>query len=207
MNVHLVTVVGGYVDVLLHMLAHYRGLGIESSFVHVHLNDPGDPVLEHVTQITREFGCGIASIAIGEWVHNTNRDLYKQTLQSMPDDWFLIADQDELQVYPRDLISILEHCDRRGYEYIEGCFLDRFARDGSFPAVVPNQSIWSQFPMAGLISAPVLHANPNKIVAAKGRVRLGPGQHFALSGHGCPSEELLHSRASFQMGGRDTGAS
>lgn len=190
MNVHLVTVVGGYVGVLPHMLAHYQALGIQSFFVHVHLNKESDPVLGEVKEVTRRFGCDIASVTVGEWLHNTNRELYRTTLESRPDDWFLIADQDEFQVYPGDLIPTLEDCDRRGYEYIEGCFLDRVARDGSFPAVLPNESIWRQFPLAGLISGPLLHANPNKVVAAKGRIKLGPGQHFALSGAGCPPEDL-----------------
>lgn len=190
MNAHLVTVVGGYIDVLPHMLAHYRGLGIESFFVHVHVRHRGDPILEQAAEITRAFGCGIASVTVGEWLHDTNRELYKQALQSRPNDWYLIADQDELQAYPRELISILEECDHTGYDYIEGCFLDRFASDGSFPAVRPDESIWRQFPLAGFVSAPVLQANPNKIVAAKGRVELRPGQHYALSGRGCPPEEL-----------------
>ena len=126
---------------LPHMLAHYRSLGVESFLVHAHGRDPRDPVIEQVTQIARDFGCAIASITLGEWLHSTNRELYNQTLRSHREDWFLIADQDELQVYPRDLISILDDCARQGYDYIEGCFLDRFARDGSFPAVSANESI------------------------------------------------------------------
>jgi hypothetical protein len=188
--VHLVTVVGGYVGVLPHMLAHYRDLGVESFLVHVQAIRRDDPVLEQVEEITRDFGCGIASITIGEWLHNTNRELYRQALASKPDDWFLIADQDELQVYPQDLGSILAQCDEHGYDYIEGCFLDRFAADGSFPAVRREESIWRQFPLAGYVSAPVLEANPNKIVAAKGRVQMGPGQHFALTGQGCSTGDL-----------------
>ena len=187
---HLVTVVGGYVGVLPHMLAHYRALGVESVFVHVQASRADDPVIRQVEQITHHVGCGVASVTVGEWMHNTNRELYRATLQSKPHDWFLIADQDELQVYPQDLRSILEQCDRAGYDYIEGCFLDRFARNGSFPAPSQTSSIWDQYPLAGFVSAPVLGANPNKIVASKGCVRLVGGQHFALSGRGCPPEEL-----------------
>lgn len=190
MNVHLVTVVGGYADVLPHMLAHYRALGIESFFVHAHGRDANDAVIEQVAQITREFGLTPASITAGQWLHSTNRELYNRTLRARPQDWFVIADQDELQVYPRELPSLLERCELQGYDYIEGCFLDRFARDGSFPAVSPNESIWRQFPLAGYVSAPVLQANPNKIVAAKGAVELGAGQHYAFSGRACPPEQL-----------------
>lgn len=187
---HLVTVVGGYVDVLPHMLAHYRSLGVASFIVHVHARAEDDPILEEAERITRDFGCGIASVTIGEWLHHTNRELYRATLESRPDQWFVIADQDELQAYPRELRSILKECEEQGYEYIEGCFVDRFARDGSFPTVRRDQSIWDQFPVAGFVSARLLEANPNKIVAAKGKVQLGPGQHYAMSGRGCPPEEL-----------------
>lgn len=187
---HLVTVVGGYVDVLPHMLAHYRGLGVESFLVHVHASRRDDQVVRQVQEMTQDLGCGIASVTIGEWLHSTNRELYRQALETRPGDWFVIADQDELQVYPGDLGSILAHCDERGYEYIEGCFLDRVAADGSFPAVRREESIWRQFPLAGFVSAPVLQANPNKVVAAKGRVALRAGQHYAASGRGCPTKEL-----------------
>ena len=193
------TVVGGYVDVLPHMLAHYRGLGVDSFLVHVQAEETDDPVIAQTEAIMREFWGEIASVTVGEWLHNTNRELYRRAMQARPDDWFVIADQDELQVYPRELRSILDECDRRGYEYVEGCFLDRLAADGSFPAVRREESIWRQFPLAGFVSARILAANPNKVVAAKGRVELGPGQHYAnisgsrpggAGGCGCPVEEL-----------------
>ena len=190
MNVHLVTVAGGCVDALPHMLAHYRGLGIESFFINVQIPAANDPLLDRVEEISRRFGCRIAGVFVGEWLNGTNREIYKRTRETWPDDWFVNADQDELQLYPGDLLDILRDCDRRGYEYVEGCFLDRLARDGSFPAVSAQPSLWQQFPLAGFVSAPILQANPNKIVAAKGRVPLGGGQHYALSGRGCPPEQL-----------------
>jgi hypothetical protein len=190
LKLHLVTVVGGCVDVLPHMLAHYRGLGIESFFVHVHARGDDDPVLEEAARAVGAFGCEMASTTTGEWRHDTNRELYRKARESRPDDWFVIADQDELQEYPRELPAIVRECEAAGYEYIEGCFVDRVARDGSFPPVAPHESIWRQFPLAGMVSASLLEANPNKVVAAKGKVELGAGQHYAFSGRGCPAEEL-----------------
>lgn len=189
-DAHLVTVVGGYVDVLPHTLAHYRGLGVESFLVHVQAARSDDPAIAQAEEITRKHGCGIASVTIGEWLHSTNRELYRKAMKERPNDWFVIADQDELQVYPRELRSTLEECEARGWDYVEGCFLDRFAADGSFPAVRRDESIWRQFPLAGIVSAQILGANPNKIAAAKGRVELSVGQHYARTGKGCPPEEL-----------------
>jgi hypothetical protein len=65
-RVHLVTVVGGHVDVLPHMLEHYRSQGVESFFVNLHLAGEDDPVRGVVEQITQRFGCGIASVTVGD---------------------------------------------------------------------------------------------------------------------------------------------
>ena len=47
-NIHLVTVVGGYVKALPAMLEHYRSLGVESCFVNMHLAHAADPVQEEI---------------------------------------------------------------------------------------------------------------------------------------------------------------
>ena len=65
--IHLVTLAGSHVDVLAHMLEHYRSLGVESFFVMLNLADEHDPVREQVAEITRQFGCGIAGVMIGDW--------------------------------------------------------------------------------------------------------------------------------------------
>jgi hypothetical protein len=188
LKIHLTTVAGVFVEVLPHMLEHYRALGVESFFVNAHLTHPNDSVLDRIQDITGKFGCGIQSITCGPWLQQVNPSIYARTRQAYPDDWFILADQDELQLYPADLHSILEECDAQGYDYLEGGFIDRIATDGGFAAVSRSTSIWEQFPLGGYISTPILDANPNKIVAAKGRVKVVPGQHAAASGRGCPVE-------------------
>lgn len=187
MRTHLITTVGGHVDVLPHMLAHYQSLGIESFFVNLHLKNQSDPVREQVETITREFGSGIACIAVGDWqmalmeAYLTPRELY-------PSDWFVLADQDELQVYPGSLPDVFADCQGHGWDYVRGMFVDRLARDGGFPPVLPG-SIWEQFPMGAFFSARVLHAEPRKVVAVHGPVPLAKGQHRALEGRPAPSRE------------------
>jgi hypothetical protein len=189
LKIHLTTVAGAFVEVLPHMLEHYRAQGVESFLVNAHVSSENDPVLDRIRQITSEFGCGIESIALGPWRQEVNPSIYERTRAVFPNDWFVLADQDELQLYPGDLRSILEECDAKGFDYVEGGFIDRIASDGGFAPVLRNRSIWEQFPLGGYISTPILDANPNKIVAAKGHVKLVPGQHAALSGRGCPAEE------------------
>jgi hypothetical protein len=105
-----------------------------------------------------------------------------------PDDWFVVADLDEFQVYDRPLADLVAWCDTHGYDYVEGCYLDRVAGDGSFPAVAPG-SLWDQFPLAGGISFPLCGATPTKVVLARGRIRLELGHHTAKEGRGVPHRD------------------
>ncbi len=159
--VHLISVVGGHVDVLPAMLAHYRALGIESIFLNLHLSSEDDPVRDEVETIARKDGCGLASITVGEW-QDVLQDLYLRQREQHPQDWFVLADQDELQVWPGSVTEILSDCDRGGWDYVRGCFVDRIARDGGFPAVNPGQPLWDQFPLGSCISALALDADPRK---------------------------------------------
>lgn len=190
MDIHLTTVAGSFVRVLPHMLNHYRELGITSFFVNVHLSHDRDVILEEAQEITNRFGCGIASVVVGDWQSN-QVEMYARFRRQYPNDWFILADQDELQVYPHDLIEIIKECDRKGYDYINGCFVDRISADGGFPEVEQNRDVWSQFPLGGFVSYPMLRADPRKVVAAKGHVKLVGGQHYALSGISCPLGEYF----------------
>ena len=172
------------------MLSHYRELGVTSFFVNAHLSHPEDSVYEELKEMTDKFGCSIASVTVGDW-QSKQVGIYARSREKYPDDWFILADQDELQVYPHDLLEIIKECDKKGYDYISGCFVDRISVDGGFPRVQPDRRIWAQFPLGGVISYPMLGADPRKVVAAKGRVRLVRGQHVALDGKGCPIEEYF----------------
>jgi len=187
MRIHLITVVGGHVDVLPQMLEHYKSLGIESFFVNLHLKNEADPIREHVEAITREFGCGIASVAVGNW-QMVLQEAYLKPRELYPSDWFVLADQDELQVYPAPLADIFADCNGVGWDHVRGMFVDRLARDGGFPPVQPG-SLWEQFPLGSFFSAKVLSADPRKVVAVRGPVPLKKGQHHALEGRAAPSRQ------------------
>jgi hypothetical protein len=95
MRVHLTTAVGGYVKVLPHMLRHYRALGVDSFFVHVNLFDDHDPILDQVRAV-----CDVTSVSVGGKLWRGNTDVHRAVMARHPDDWFILADQDELQIYP-----------------------------------------------------------------------------------------------------------
>ena len=188
MAIHLVTVVGGpaCIGTLPHMLSHYAGLGVDSVVLNVHAPTRDDDTPMQVAKIAAAFGISVNSIVVGPWSQGVNPMLYGLARLSRQNDWWIMADHDEFQVYPDELSSIIDFAERRGYSYIEGCFIDRVADRGTLAPVQRELEIWRQYPIGCLLSANLLRANPHKIVVARGSVRVGPGQHRALSRAGCP---------------------
>jgi len=168
------------------MLDHYRKIGIESFIINVHVERPDDPVLSEAKQIVSDFGCEIASVIVGKWSFAIHQEVYNKSRSGNADDWFLVADLDEFQVYPGNLFNIIEECEREGYEYIRGCFIDRIAADGSFPELRLDKPIEDQMPLGCIFTYRILGGHPLKVVAAKRHVTLGPGNHQPVNGIGCP---------------------
>ena len=190
LRLHLITTVGGTaIQVLPHMLRHYRELGISSFFVIVHRRGGDDPVLSEVKAMTDAFGIDIADVVVQPHSAGVQAASWARFKAARPDDWFVVADQDELQWYPAGLVSTLEDCERRGYEYVTGCLVDRLSADGTLAPLRPDAPIWQQYPLGGFLTYPLCGGDPRKVVAVKGRVPLGPGQHSALGGRGCPIQE------------------
>jgi hypothetical protein len=188
MQIHLITVIGAYVGQLPYMLSHYRDLGITSFLINLHLANKGDPVQAEAREIVTKFGAKIESISIGGWP-NVKKAIIRDSMRKYPEDWFILADQDEFQIYPADVNSIIKECSERKYDYMRGCFVDRIASDGKFPEIAVSNDLWEQFPLGGFITFPILHGNPRKVTAAKGRVVLDIGHHRAENGIPCPPAE------------------
>jgi hypothetical protein len=185
-NIHLVTVVGGYVQLLDCMLCHYRDMGIDSLLVNVHLETYGDDIYRDVQAIARRYKAEIASVFIGKWNQSLNPYLYRHTMEQAPGDWFVLADCDELQVYPNGLAETISAADRGAFDYIEGFVVDRVAIDGELRKIDSDQSLWKQFALAGVVTYPLLGGNSLKVAAAKGSTRVLAGQHYALRGKAWP---------------------
>ena len=60
-------------------------------------------------------------------------ELYNQVKQTKPNDWWIVSDADELQVYPEPIPNIIEKCERNGYSFVTGGGIDRIGPDGTFP--------------------------------------------------------------------------
>ena len=77
---------------------------------------------------------------------------------------------------------ILAQADQMGALYISGELVDRVARSGMLVPLDPHKSIWPQYPIGCDLTSRVLKGYSHKVAAAKGNVRLMPGNHEVSSG-------------------------
>lgn len=171
------------------MFEHYRQQGVCEIVVNAHARYRDDPILNQLDKIARHYDAKVTTLTIAPWSEELNPLLYRTSRRGKPRAWFVMADQDELQVYP-GLKEVLSFCERHGYEFVEGALLDRVSRNGVLSAIEANTPLWEQFPIGAMISGPILGAVINKIVVAKENVRIGRGQHHAYSGVRCPVSEF-----------------
>jgi hypothetical protein len=191
--VHLVTVVGGTgVAILPHALRHYQALGVRSFFVVVHVPEPDPAFVARVSALAASCGAAIDSVEIGADFCECKDRAFTRIMQARPDDWFLPIDCDELHAWPDGLAAAIDHCERRGYEFVRGCLVDRCSEDGKLTPIDPVASIWDQYPLGGIFTYQMARGDPRKVVLAKGRVPFRTcGHHDVRSGVGCPVLELL----------------
>lgn len=187
---NLVTVVGRNTHILPHMLKHYEGK-VDKMYVAVYRQDENDGILEEVLDL------GIKPyIIITDQKYNWERvtELYNFIKQSRPKDWWIVADDDELQVYPYELPDIIKECEKHHYDFVTGGFLDRIGPDGIFPEVTRETDIHAAFPYAGFFRHPMSNACPNKVTLMKGYQDVTYGQHYADFKDGSNSWGRSHRR-------------
>lgn len=176
----LVTVTGHRTNTLRHQLSHYKDM-VSEVFVVVYENSETDKKLEfEISDICKDFGIKIHKVKTHkpfDWEMVTK--LYNNTKSLYPDDWWIVADDDELQIYSKDVTEIITDCEENGWNFVTGGFIDRVGNDGDFPAIDDDMSIWKQFPMAGFFRYPISNACPNKVTMCKGNIEILNGQHYA----------------------------
>lgn len=172
---NLVTVVGSNTHILPHMLKHYEGK-VDKVYVVVYRQKDDDRILEEIEEL------GITPYWIVtepkyKWDRVTH--IYNTVKLKHPDDWWIVSDDDELQVYPEPIKDIIEHCERYNYDFVTGGFLDRIGIDGTFPKVERDTDIHKAFALGGFFRHPLSGACPNKVTLMKGYQEVTPGQHYA----------------------------
>ena len=180
MKPKLVIVTGHRTNTLRHQLNHYKDMVSEVFLVVYENADSPDRIKGEVEDIAKEFGIKIHSVKSHrpfDWEHVTY--LYNKTKMLFPNDWWIVADDDELQVYSKLTTDITKICDESGYAFVTGGFVDRIGKNGTFAELTPDCNIWETFPMAGFFRYPLSGACPNKVTMCKGYIEVTPGQHYA----------------------------
>jgi hypothetical protein len=177
--IRLVTVTGVRTNTLWHQLNHYKDL-VDEMYIAVY-DSPDNHTYDEVLKIVNQFPTAKIVDRIIEEKYNWERvtQLYNKTKMLYPNDWWVIADDDELHVYSKPLLKIVEECEVNGWDIVRGGFIDRIGPDGIFPEINNEEDIFKQFPLAGFFRYPMSRACPNKICITKGYVEITPGQHYA----------------------------
>lgn len=182
--IRLATVVGSRTNILWHFLTYYSNIVDE---ICVGIYDWNDRNLNReVEEIIKSFPK--AKIVLRHTAEKYNwetvTNMYNEIKNYHPNDWWVVADDDEFHEYGMSLESIIDACENNGWELVRGGFVDRVGPNGTFPVLDPEEDIFKQFPLAGFFRYPLSGACPNKVCIMKGYVELTPGQHYAkIDGH------------------------
>lgn len=161
-------------------LNHYTRLGVDDFLIILH-GEEGDPRLDAARGALIDFGIKpVEETKVFSARRKQLRMLEILDSHCGPDDWVLTADVDEFQVYPDELPRLLKRCDHLGYRFVPGKFVDRLAADGQLPQIVPDKSLWEQFPYVASVTSQISGGWSNKVVAMKGSMRIADGGSHGL---------------------------
>lgn len=176
----LVVVTGYRTNTLRQMLSHYKEIVSEIHLVNYYSTDRDNlESFNRANEIAKDFGCIVYERKgeIFNWDSVTR--YYNEIKSKFPNDWWIVSDDDELQLYWDDVGSIIEECEENGWEFVTGGFIDKIGNDGEFPYVFEDTDLWEAFPISSFFRYPMSGACPNKVTLMKGKINVTSGQHYA----------------------------
>ena len=190
---NLVTVCGHNTTMLYHMLKHYEPI-VDEFYVIVYANHKNDSIISEAKKILQEYDLQPYKV-VYEKPFNWHKvtEYYNETTSLKPDEWWIIADDDELQLYSKPIKQIVQECEENGWEYVRGGFIDRIGEDGNFPKITKSSNVWEEMPNAGFFRYPLSRAEANKVTLLKGKHDVVSGQHFIQFDDGTTSWSDLQS--------------
>jgi hypothetical protein len=179
--IRLLTVIGHGTNLLPHFIKHYQHQ-VDEINIAVYETDMYPLLGNEISQIIgNQDNVKIVKVIkdrVFDWERVTQ--LYNFIKSQKPNDWWVIADIDELHLYSNDnLRYLVDNCEKYGYQLVRGGFIDRIGEDGDFPEIKDETSLFDQFPNAGFFRYPMSKACPNKVCVMKGHIELTSGQHYA----------------------------
>lgn len=193
-RLRLVTVVGDFHKdlTLVQMLKHYKTMVDQEVIVHyVAGNKSPKEVAEESLAFSKYLqDNGVSENTVINTVTGPKYDWDKVTEfynsitcnpLNNPDDWWIIADCDEFQIWREDPCYFIAEAEEQHCTFITGGFLDRIGEDGTFPEIKgPEDNLDELFPLVGFFRYPMSKACPNKVVAVKSGQKVCSGQHYAI---------------------------
>ncbi|MDT7856656.1 hypothetical protein RQM47_08390 [Rubrivirga sp. S365] len=149
----LISCVGVESDLPLlpHFLRHYLDLGVAPERMHIVLNalTADAPGLAEARAILAEHGVDGGEDWIEPYTSDAMWDKRREVQRRVasPEDWVVSADVDEFCEFPAPLGEVLDYCERRGANCVQGVFIDRLAPGGALAEIEPAPSLWDQFPV------------------------------------------------------------
>lgn len=183
--IKLITVIGHGSNLLPHFIKHYENK-VEEIKIVIYVSDLCPTIENEVREIVKGYNRIEIVDVINGFAHDWDlvTQMYNQVTSKFPDDWWVIADIDEFHLYSTPLYHIIANCEHNDWKIVRGGFIDRIGNDGELAELMPDQSIFSQYPNAGFFRHPMSYACPNKICIIKGGIKLTSGQHYAeINGH------------------------
>ncbi len=168
---------------------------MDEIFVVLYAHHKKDPVIEQGLHILEKFNLKPHKIVYErpfDWARVTEH--YNETKLLKPDDWWIVADDDELQLYSKPTYQIIDECEEYGYDFVTGGFVDRIGDNGDFPKITLESNVWEEMPEAGFFRYPMSKACPNKVTLMKGNVKVSNGQHYVEFEDGTTSWGKKHPK-------------
>jgi len=161
-------------------LDHYHRLGVDEFLLILHggWEDPQEHLIRRI--LAEHDTVPVLEVDTFSAARKHRRFLSLMDQHCDPGDWVLLADVDEFQVYPDTLAHWLGWCDRNGYDFVRGRFLDRLAPDGHLAAIEPDGDLWRTFPFAARVTEHVTGGWSYKVCAMRGNLRPGEGGFHCL---------------------------
>jgi len=147
----------------------------------------------NIQKIAKEFNAQV--IDIREKIFNfiLITEIYNKIKATKPDEWWIVADDDELQIYNKSIEEIIEDCEKTNRTFVRGGLIDKIGEDGTFPEITEDDDLWNKLPISAFFSEIISNAEQNKVTLMKGFVHLTTGQHFAYQ----PEEKAYPTELNF----------
>lgn len=193
-KVRLVTVVGDFHKdlTLIQMLRHYDSIVDQKVVVHYIAGDKTTAEIaresigfaKYLQENHVDDNVAVKTVTGKKYDWDKVTEFYNSVTcnpLNNPDDWWIISDCDEFQVWKDDPRRFIEEAEDLHCTFITGGFLDRIGENGTFPEIKgPQDDLDKLFPLVGFFRYPLSKACPNKVVAVKSGQMVCSGQHYAV---------------------------